>query len=293
MYDCPAQHASFAHKFTGKERDSESNLDNFGARFDTSSMARFMSPDEFYKDSDVRDPQSWNKYAYVRNNPLRFTDPNGETATVNSSCSTDQNNKTTCNVTVTASIAIYAVPGSGITQDQMNNAAASIQSQIDAAWSGSFSSGGVTYNVSTNVSVEVSDSQSDAMNSGAQNVIAMKNGAVDSSTDSEVDFHKSGQKIDTGMWNINSLSQGVAIHEFTHLLGVGDRSSGQDVSNTFFAWSPLSPPHASSNDFRWALRDTINQVNRTLSCGECNIALPNPFQVNESVSAPYRFWWEK
>ena len=45
MYDCPAQHALLACKFTGKERDSESGLDNFGARYYASSMGRFMSPD--------------------------------------------------------------------------------------------------------------------------------------------------------------------------------------------------------------------------------------------------------
>jgi RHS repeat-associated protein len=33
------------HKFTGKERDSESGLDNFGARYNSSSMGRLMSPD--------------------------------------------------------------------------------------------------------------------------------------------------------------------------------------------------------------------------------------------------------
>lgn len=33
------------YKFTGKERDSESGLDNFGARYDASSMGRFMTPD--------------------------------------------------------------------------------------------------------------------------------------------------------------------------------------------------------------------------------------------------------
>jgi RHS repeat-associated protein len=45
MYDGTAQHASCAYKFTGKERGSESGLDNFGVRFDASSMGRFMSPD--------------------------------------------------------------------------------------------------------------------------------------------------------------------------------------------------------------------------------------------------------
>jgi RHS repeat-associated protein len=41
MYDCAAQYASFAYKFTGKERDTESGLDNFGARYNASTMGRF------------------------------------------------------------------------------------------------------------------------------------------------------------------------------------------------------------------------------------------------------------
>src|SRR5205807_98718 len=60
-------------KFTGKERDSESNLDNFGARYNSSSIGRFMSPDpdnvSGFMNQD--DPQNWNGYAYARNNPLR------------------------------------------------------------------------------------------------------------------------------------------------------------------------------------------------------------------------------
>jgi RHS repeat-associated protein len=45
MYDGIAQHASLSYKFTGKERDSESNLDEFGARYYASSIGRFMTPD--------------------------------------------------------------------------------------------------------------------------------------------------------------------------------------------------------------------------------------------------------
>ncbi len=63
------------HKFTGKERDSESGLDNFGARYDSSSMGRFMSPDPM--GGHQKDPQTMNRYAYVRNNPLNLTDPTG------------------------------------------------------------------------------------------------------------------------------------------------------------------------------------------------------------------------
>jgi RHS repeat-associated protein len=67
------------YKFTGKERDTESGLDYFGARFDASSMGRFMSPDpENASGFDyMDDPQSWNGYAYVRNNPTLYVDPDG------------------------------------------------------------------------------------------------------------------------------------------------------------------------------------------------------------------------
>lgn len=63
------------YKFTGKERDSESGLDNFGARYNASTMGRFMSPDPLGGHPD--DPQTLNKYAYVRNNPTTLTDPTG------------------------------------------------------------------------------------------------------------------------------------------------------------------------------------------------------------------------
>jgi RHS repeat-associated protein len=65
-------------KFTAKERDSESGLDNFGARYFGSNVGRFTSADNFLNDTTARDPQSWNLYTYVRNNPLRYVDPTGE-----------------------------------------------------------------------------------------------------------------------------------------------------------------------------------------------------------------------
>jgi RHS repeat-associated protein len=66
------------YRFTGTERDTESSLDNFGARYYASSLGRFMIPDpagDFV--ADASSPQSWNLYAYVLNNPLANTDPTG------------------------------------------------------------------------------------------------------------------------------------------------------------------------------------------------------------------------
>ena len=83
------------YKFTGKERDPESGLDYFGARYYSSALGRFLQPDEFAGGpvdafssddpapsgplpyADIVNPQSLNKYSYVYNNPLRYTDPNG------------------------------------------------------------------------------------------------------------------------------------------------------------------------------------------------------------------------
>jgi RHS repeat-associated protein len=70
------------HKFTGKERDSESGLDNFGARYDSSQYGRFMTPDWSAKPTSVpyavfNNPQSLNLYAYVQNNPVTNRDPDG------------------------------------------------------------------------------------------------------------------------------------------------------------------------------------------------------------------------
>ena len=65
------------HHFTGKERDAESGNDYFGARYYASTMGRFLSPDPLLNSGHPDDPQSWNRYAYVDNNPLKYTDPKG------------------------------------------------------------------------------------------------------------------------------------------------------------------------------------------------------------------------
>jgi RHS repeat-associated protein len=73
------------YKFTGKERDAESGLDNFISRYYGSNMGRFMSPDDG-EDQDTVNPQSWNLYSYGRNNPLIGIDADGHTYNV---CSAD------------------------------------------------------------------------------------------------------------------------------------------------------------------------------------------------------------
>jgi RHS repeat-associated protein len=65
------------YKFTGKERDSETGLDYFGARYYSNALGRFTSPDPYRKSARSLEPQTWNRYAYVHGNPLAFADYEG------------------------------------------------------------------------------------------------------------------------------------------------------------------------------------------------------------------------
>ena len=83
-------------QFTSKERDAETGLDYFLARYYSSAQGRFMSPDEFSGGpdevyilgkgdsesqalpyADITQPQSLNKYQYTNNSPLRYVDADG------------------------------------------------------------------------------------------------------------------------------------------------------------------------------------------------------------------------
>jgi RHS repeat-associated protein len=81
-------------KFVGYERDSETGLDYAINRYHASTQGRFTSPDPYNiffekeKGQDEREreqilrnyisqPQIWNKYVYVLNNPLKYVDPDG------------------------------------------------------------------------------------------------------------------------------------------------------------------------------------------------------------------------
>jgi RHS repeat-associated protein len=67
------------YKFTGKERDAESGLDYFGARYYGSNTGRFTSADPHGATLfHILDPQRLNMYSYVRNSPLRAVDPDGK-----------------------------------------------------------------------------------------------------------------------------------------------------------------------------------------------------------------------
>ena len=71
-----------SYKYTGQEEDSEIGLYYYGSRYYNPEVTKFMSRDPAVYDERflemLRDPQSFNTYAYVRNNPIKYIDPSGE-----------------------------------------------------------------------------------------------------------------------------------------------------------------------------------------------------------------------
>jgi RHS repeat-associated protein len=64
--------------FGASDDSSDDGTSGFGGgRYYSSAQGRFTSPDIPLWDQHTVDPQSWNLYSHVRNNPLKFTDPNG------------------------------------------------------------------------------------------------------------------------------------------------------------------------------------------------------------------------
>ena len=70
-------------KFSGKERDTESGLDYFGARYYDRSQYRFISPDpKLISQIAQAEPQRWSLYPYCANNPVNMVDPSGKWSSV-------------------------------------------------------------------------------------------------------------------------------------------------------------------------------------------------------------------
>jgi RHS repeat-associated protein len=100
------------HHFTGKELDAESGNNYFGARYYSSNMGRFLSPDwsvdpDPVPYSDLENPQSFNLYGYVNNNPLSNTDADGHS---NEGCTTTSSTGPGGTIQVTVSCPDISLP---------------------------------------------------------------------------------------------------------------------------------------------------------------------------------------
>lgn len=129
--------------FGGAEGDAETAgssslpLNYFGARHLQAAIGRFITVDPGHADGTLTDPQSWNGYAYGRNNPLFFVDPDGR-----------QNCPTDICVTVTGDA---GRGGGGPTAEQLMREGSEAEAQLLAAraaidaldWDASSVNGGV------------------------------------------------------------------------------------------------------------------------------------------------------
>lgn len=109
------------YKFTGKERDAESGLDDFGSRYYASTMGRFMQADPSMLSAQLQNPQSWNRYSYTLNNPLRYVDPDGE-LWVAAQNGNGYNWQDTCNKNQTCYNSISTVQGNNLVVYGSNDA---------------------------------------------------------------------------------------------------------------------------------------------------------------------------
>jgi RHS repeat-associated protein len=63
------------NKYSGQVHDAESSLSYYGSRYYDGRLGRFISADTVVPDAS--DSQGYNRYMYVRGNPVQFIDPGG------------------------------------------------------------------------------------------------------------------------------------------------------------------------------------------------------------------------
>jgi len=72
---CQVSSGNVAYTFTDQEWDAESGLYNYDARLYDPVIGRFLTADSVVQ--NWHDPQALNRYAYARNNPVKYVDPDG------------------------------------------------------------------------------------------------------------------------------------------------------------------------------------------------------------------------
>jgi RHS repeat-associated protein len=232
-------------RFTSKERDSESAMDYFGARYYSSAAGRFTTPDDIARDSHTRDPRSWNRYAYVRNSPLQYVDPTGTEATVTITTDVEHHTGT---IDISASIALYTeISGINESDDARNFVASRLKAGIESTWNGTFEAEGYTWTVNVHVDITFKDSKQDAINSGAGNVVKLvpHGGQPDLSGR---DPANTGARHDYGEWKVTTSPESAA-HEFGHLLG-SNHLKGENLMNTNIPEAFAAHPHPTQADYR-------------------------------------------
>jgi RHS repeat-associated protein len=212
------------YKFTGKERDSETGLDYFGARYYSNGLGRFITPDWAAKATAVpyaefSDPQSLNLYSYVRNVPTTRLDPDGHF--------TD----------------FYSTEGKKLGSDGVNNGAVAI-----ARYGVDKTSDGVV-NVATTCAagcMTIEQSTGAAIQSSVTRTLAPSGG------DTKGGFHEEGftqdkngtaaRPTDSEAHVTQTISSNTAIEEHTHPSGTQSGGGGTTtIGGTKFNPEPSKP----------------------------------------------------
>ncbi len=130
------------YKFTGKERDTETGLDYFGARYYSNGLGRFITPD--YSSTpvpvpyaDFADPQTLNQYSYVRNLPTTRSDADGHDGDTAEAvweilAGGAEGAGASSGFWTVGSVALPGLIGGGVFYSEINYAANTVQIKADA-----------------------------------------------------------------------------------------------------------------------------------------------------------------
>jgi len=207
-------------QFDGYERDNESGLDFAQARYYASVQGRFTSVDPLMASASVYEPQSWNRYTYVQNNPCKFIDPTGMKEISAEDCQKDGR----C-VTVKVNVIYDAKTnkGKGLTDKQK---AKFEKEQLQKA-KDEYGEAKIRLDVSYTAG-ELKNNQITGISEGAVNVFV-----TDSifGKNSEAASGVSNNGIAVTIVNITAASEGTLGHEFAHhFLGHTTSSIGRAMS---------------------------------------------------------------
>jgi RHS repeat-associated protein len=219
-------------QFTSYEKDKETNLDFAQARMYGSGLGRFTSPDDFLNDTHVSDPQSWNPYVYVRNNPLNLVDPLGKGAEITSTYDATTN---TTNIRIRATFAIYGAAGQNVSKKELEKQKKILTAGILAAWNNQHRTvDGQNYQITTEVTVQTANSEEEAIATGANNLVEIGTQPLYGNNGERLYGnvgHRDGENFDRLRVSISGDNpdngyEGIYAHEFGHLLNAPDTDYG-------------------------------------------------------------------
>jgi RHS repeat-associated protein len=219
------------YKFTGKERDAETGNDYFGARYYENNLGRFASADPLMASAHASNPQTWNRYAYTLNNPLRFVDPDG--MEVPDSCAKNQG----CAIVVKVNVVYDKTVnnGKGLTdlqkqafeKDQIAKATKDYGTsniKLDVSYTAG------TYSVGADGTTHVTGLRSDSLNIVASTATpsgAAGDSGVDRKTDTAVTFIIVNTAPSRNIW---PLFTNTTEHELAH----------QFLGDVYRQWNPFA-----------------------------------------------------